>query len=171
MLIKYNESNVHAFPYVNAEALKRLKGPSKRGDKPIIQSPQDVVSLKPGWNEFPKAVWDQNKDHPAIKKMLKRGKIELMSHKAKVRVRGTNGKVKLVERVIGADDKPIRLKHFDIKMAVKLVKGTLNRDMLQRWLDEERRHLVKKALRKQIKPLLPGKSDDDEDDIEEEEFD
>lgn len=163
MFIRYNETNCHAFGHINAEALKSLKTPSKRGAKPIIQSPQDVVWLRPGWNEFPKEVWDQNKDHPVVKKMLKRGKIELMSYKTKVKVRGANGKLKLVERLVGADDKPVRLKYFDDKLSIKIVKQTLNRDMLQRWLDEERRHIVKKALRKQLKPLLPNKEDDDDD--------
>lgn len=99
--------------------------------------------------------------------MLKKGKIELLSYTAKVRVRTAAGKVKVVTRVIGQDDKPVKLKYFDEVTAMKIVKGTLNRDILQRWLDEERRHKVKKALRKQIKPLITQRDDEDDvDDIE-----
>lgn len=61
MLIKYNNTNVHALPYVNQTAGKQL-----------IQSPSDVKWLQPGWNEFPSEVWKQNEKHPQIKKMIEK---------------------------------------------------------------------------------------------------
>lgn len=165
MMIRYNESNVLAIPHINELALKQLKsGVKGKTSKPVVQTPQDILWLRPGWNEFPRVVWEQNKSNPLIQKLLKKGKIELLEHRAKVKVKTTSGKTKTVEKLIGADDKPIKLKYFDEPLAAKIVKQTLNRDMLQRWLDEERRHRVKKALRKQIKPLLPSRSGDDEDD-------
>jgi hypothetical protein len=40
--------------------------------------------------------------------------------------------------------------------------------MLQRWIDEENRHKVKRALTKQIEPLLNSESNDDDDEEDEE---
>ncbi|SRR5579875_2527930 len=155
MFIKYNGTNVHALPYIN------------KAQAHIMQSPQDVKWLRPGWNEFPKEVWEQNKEHPAIKKMLKKGTIELLNYKASLKVRDKkSGRLKKVVKMLGQDDKPIKLKHFDEPTALKIIKGTLNREILERWLDEERRHKIKRALRKQIKPLLPSMDDDDERDQE-----
>lgn len=158
MMIKYNETNVFSMARVDTSK-----------DAAIRQSPQDVHWLRPGWNEFPKEIWEQNKNHPLVKKFLTKGKIELLAVKAQVRVKDTKGKVKTVTRILGADDKPLRLKWLDEKLAIKIVLGTLNREMLQRWLDEEQRHRVKKVLRKQIKPLLaPEGDDEDGDDFEDE---
>jgi hypothetical protein len=168
MFIKYSGTNVHAMAQINETALKAMKKGAKTA---VIQTPQDVKWLRPGWNEFPKAVWEQNKNHPEILKMLKKGKIELFSAKAKVKVKDARGKIKIVERMVGMDDRPIRLRWFDEKLAMKLARETLNRDILQRWIDEETRHRVKKVLRKQIEPLLPSKEDDeDSDDWEDEEY-
>lgn len=151
MFIKYSGNNVHAMPYVNSTG------------KDLIQSPQDVQWFRPGWNEFPAAVWKQNEKNPQVQKMLQKGILEVFSQKVKVQVKDKkSGRVKTVEKVVGLDDKPIKLKYFDEKQSVEIVKGTLNREILQRWIDEERRHKVMKALRKQIEPLL-NKSQDDED--------
>jgi hypothetical protein len=160
MMIKYNGTNVFS--------MARISDAKKKGV--VAQSPEDVHWLRPGWNEFPKEVWEQNKSNPAIKKMLARKVIELFAVKAKIRVRSAStGKVRLVERELGTDDMPIKLKYLDEKLAIKIVLGTLNRDMLNRWLDEERRHRVKKAIRKQVKPLLATEEDDGDDDSYDEE--
>jgi len=173
MFIKYNGSNVHALPYINTLALKEMRNPSRK-NKTMIQSPQDVKWLRPGWNEFPRDAWEQNKENPAIQKMLKKGTIELLAHKAKIKVRTKDGKLKIVERMVGADDAPVRLRYFDEAMAINIAKGTFDRELLQRWMDEETRHKVKKVLGKQIEPLLNHASDDDDDednDVYEEDFD
>ena len=52
---------------------------------------------------------------------------------------------------------------FSAERAAEIVKQTWNRDMLQRWLDEETRHKVKRTLTKQIKPLLNESKDEDND--------
>ena len=162
MMIKYNGTNVHAMAQVN------------QAQGALVQTPQDVQWLRPGWNEFPKAVWEQNKNHPQHVKMIKKGMIEFLAIPALVPVRDAKtGKIKKVKRVVGADDRPVKLKYLDEKLAIKIVLSTLNRDILERWLDEEQRHKVKKVLRKQIKPLLSTSSEDDEDggeDVDEEEF-
>lgn len=169
MFIKWTETNVLAFPNINKTAIDQMKKSHRmKGSKPVVQTPAEVKWLRPGWNEFPTDVWEQNKDNPAIQKLIKAKKIELMSHKATITVRDKRtGKLKKVERMIGADDSPIRLKYFDEKTAIEVVKSAFDRDMLQRWEDEETRHKVKKALRKQIEPLLNTSEDkDDEDDTD-----
>lgn len=163
MMIKYNNTNVHALPYVT---MKPVTLKSKRtGKKRTImrvdenQSPSDIHWLRPGWNEFPKHIWEQNKAHPGIQKMIKTKMIEVMNEKVEVK----KGKKKVLVTV-GQDDEPIELKNFSVERAIEIVAGTLNRDILQRWIDEELRHKVKKALRKQIKPLLPEKKDEEDED-------
>ena len=160
MFIKYNGTNVHAFPLVTMKTV-RLKNKKTKKVRLVQkvdtnQSPQDVFWLRPGWNEFPKQVWEQNKENPGVKKMLKDGKIELMEAVVKTKVRTKAGKLKTVEKAIGQDDAEFRIKKLDEKMALAIIKDTFNREMLQRWLDEETRSRVKRALEKQINPLLPN---------------
>lgn len=163
MFIKYNDTNVHALPYVTYRQV-RLKN-KKTGKARLVkrvdttQSPQDIQWLRPGWNEFPSHIWEQNKDHPGIKRMIDEGKIEIMSEKIQVK----EGK-KLVTKIIGQTDEEVSLKHFTETRAIAIVKGTLNRDILERWLDEETRHKVKRALKKQVEPLINKTSDDEDSD-------
>ena len=162
MFIKYNDTNVHALPHVTMKTVK-LKN-KKTGKVRFVervdhgQSPQDIQWLRPGWNEFPSHVWEQNKEHPGIKKMLKDKKIELLNETVVV----VEGKKK-IKKVVGMDDEEISLKLFSEARAIEICKDTLNRDILQRWIDEETRHKVKRALIKQIKPLLNEPADKDED--------
>lgn len=155
MYIKYNGTNVHALTYSSETDLK------------MNQSPQEVVGLLPGWNEFPKKIWEQNKNAPSIQKMLKKGTIELMEDKVTVRMKDKKtGKVKAVKKVVGTDDRKIKLTWFDVARAVEIAKNTYHRDTLQRYLDEENRHPVKRALEKQIKPLLNDEAPDADEDWE-----
>ena len=161
MFINYRNTNVHSIPFVKSRAvtLKNKKTGKKRTVQQIEmnQSPNDIHRLMPGWNEFPKHVWDQNKDHPSIQKMIKDKTIEVLHEEVTVKL----GK-KSIKRVIGMDDEPINLRDFSETRATQLVKETLNRDILQRWLDEETRHKVKRALTKQIEPLLNSKQDNED---------
>lgn len=161
MFIKYNDTNVHALPYVTMIPRKiRNKRTGKVRTEMKVdtnQSPQDIQWLRPGWNEFPKHIWEQNKENPSVKKMLAEGKIELLSETITVSM----GKKK-VTKTIGMDDEPVNLKDLSETKSIELVKGTLNRDILQRWLDEETRHKVKRALSKQIEPLLNKTNENDD---------
>lgn len=160
MFIKYNETNVHAMPHVKMKTvrLKNKKTGKVRTEQRIDASlaPQDIKWLRPGWNEFPREVWEQNKSNPGIKKMIADGKIELLAEK----VVTTVGKKK-VTKIIGQDDEEVSLRDFSEVRALQIVKDTLDRDILQRWLDEETRHKVKRALSKQIKPLLNSEKEED----------
>lgn len=162
MFIKYNDTNVHAIPNIKTKSV-RMKN-KKTGKIRVVeklvgnQSPQDIKWLRPGWNEFPSDLWNKTKDHPGIKKMLAEKKIELLNETVVV----TEGKKK-VKKVIGQDDEEVSLRFLSELKSIEIVKGTLNRDILQRWLDEETRHKVKRALSKQIEPLLNNTKSDDED--------
>ena len=152
MMIKYNGTNVHALGHMQPEANRQAMGPP------------DISFLRPGWNEFPKTIWAQYQEHPDIKKMLKKGKLEVMAEKVVV-----NKGAKKVTKVIGQDDKKIKLMELPEAKALQVAKGTFDRDLLQRWLDEETRHLVKRALTKQIEPLLGGESESEASEEEAEE--
>lgn len=52
--------------------------------------------------------------------------------------------MKTKEVILGQDDRPLKLKWLDEKTAIVMAQGMFNRDTLQRWLDEEVRHKVKK---------------------------
>lgn len=163
MFIQYNNTNVHALPYLQYKTV-RVKN-KKTGKVKMVQkistnqSPQDIQWLKPGWNEFPKAVWDQNKDHPQIKKMIAKGKIVVMNETVTITQAG-----KKVKKLVGQTDESVKLKWFDPTRAKEIVKKTLDREILQRWLDAETRSPVKRALEKQIKPLISQPKDEDEGD-------
>jgi hypothetical protein len=162
MMIKWNESRLHAIPYVSMKAvtLKNKKTGKKRTEMRVdgSQSPQDIKWLRPGWNEFPRHIWEQNKNHPQLMKFMKEKTIELMDDVVTIK----EGKKKIVKHV-GQDDEEVSLKWFTDSRAIEIVKGTLNREILQRWMDEETRHKVKRALTKQIEPLLnPQKKDEDD---------
>lgn len=167
MFIQYNGNNVHALPYLTYRPKKLT---NKRTGKSTTvmkldtnQAPQDIKWLRPGWNEFPKAIWEQNKDHPQIQHMLKKKLIVLMAEKVAI-IKGGKKMTKLV----GPEDEKVRLRWFETARAVEIVKGTYDREMLQRWEDEETRHRVKKAIKKQLEPLMASPEDKDEDDDQDE---
>jgi hypothetical protein len=168
MFIHYKGTNVHAFPLVQTKLKKfTSKKTGKKYTKEVIvgsQSPQDVYSLRPGWNEFPKNVWDQNKNNPGIVKMIEKKKIVVLNETIIVK----EGK-KNVKKVIGQDDEPIDLMLLTIERSLKIIKDTYNPAILSRWLDEDSRHKVKQAITKQIKPLINEAKDDDSEDEEEDE--
>lgn len=138
MFIKYNGKNIHALGHIDEDPKK------------VVSGPQAIHWFRPGWNEFPSNIWKMYEKHPEIVKMLEDKKIELLNEKTTVQ----KGKKKVTVH-LGMNDEPIELKDFSEQVAIKIVKETYNRDMLQRWEDEENRHKVKRALVEQIKPLLP----------------
>lgn len=149
MFIHYSGTNVHSMGLVNSTQMK------------MNQSPQEVRWLQPGWNEIPTKIWDQNKTNPTIKNMLTRGVIKILPDQVQVKFKKA-GKITKKKLAIGEHDKPIALSLFEEKRAIEIVKDTYNRDILQRWEDEETRIKVRKALNKQLAPLLPSESDDDQ---------
>jgi len=124
MFIKYGGTNVHSLPYVTQKAvtLRNKKTGKTRTEMRVDSrhSPQEVHWLRPGWNEFPSHIWEQNKAAPSIQAMLKDGTIELMKERTKVKDPKTG---KLVEKIIGADDREISLSFFDDKKAIDIVKS------------------------------------------------
>lgn len=162
MFIHYKDTNVHALPYITYKT-KRFK--NKKTGKVTVkqvldltQSPQDIKWLRPGWNEFPSNIWEQNKENPGIKAMIAKGMIEIFDPKKAGMKKG---------KTLGPDAE-IHLTDLAEPAALKIAKQTWDRDLLQRWVDEETRHKVKRALLKQIEPLLPSeksKDDDDGDDV------
>jgi hypothetical protein len=134
MMIKYNGVNIHA--------MADFKGA------------MSIHGLRPGWNEFPQHVWEQNKDNDTIKKFLEDGTIELMAEKVVVQ----EGKKKTT-KILGIDDNELRLTELPEHKAIKVAKDTFNREILQRWIDEETRHKVKRALVDQLDSVVNPKQD------------
>jgi hypothetical protein len=135
MLIKYNKNNVHALGSFDGKTINWLS---------------------PGWNEFPSDIWKIYENDKEIQRMLADKQIELLEEKI---ITG-KGKNKTVE-IIGKSDEELHLSKLPEAKAIELIKGTLNRKMLERWIDEEVRHKVKRALVEQLKPLLPEEEKQD----------
>lgn len=133
MFIQYNKNNIHALGTPDGKEIK---------------------FLRPGWNEFPSNIFKLYEKDPEILRMIADKIIVLMNEKVTV----NQGKKK-VTKVIGQDDEEIVLKDFSDSKAVEVVGGTLNKDLLQRWDDEENRHKVKRALAAQLKKLSPESED------------
>lgn len=127
MFINWKNNNVHAFGSVDGKTIKWLR---------------------PGWNEFPSELFKQYENDAEVKRFISEGKLEILAEKV-----GT-GKTK---KTIGLDDKPIDLKELTEAKSIEIIKNTFNRELLQRWIDEENRSKVKRALEEQIKPLMPDK--------------
>lgn len=130
MLIKWNKSNIHAFGSYDGK---------------------QINFLRPGWNEFPSAIFELYKNDTEVLRFIKNKTLELMAEK--VTLKTSSGKK--VTKVIGQGDDELSLKDLSEEKAIEIVKGTFNRELLQRWTDEENRHKVKRELDKQTKPLLP----------------
>lgn len=168
MMIKYNGTNVHALPdlrYVE----KRIKN-KKTGKVRIVrtvdinQTPQDVHWLRPGWNQFPARVFEQHREHPAIKSMIEKGTIEFLPADLK------NAKGKTVKLAAATTDAEFNLADVNEKSAIEIGKATFDRELLQRWIDEESRPKVRRALEKHFDKTFGTKKDmpDDEDGDEDE---
>ena len=151
MLIRYNGTNIHALGHLGSPGAA------------ATQAPMSIHPLRPGWNEFPKEVWDQYQNDPEIQKWIKEGKLELMAEKVVVK----DGRKKST-KIIGTTDDELNIMDLPEAKAIEVVKATYNREMLQRWIDEENRHKVKRVLTKQIEPLLNSESNDDDDEEDEE---
>lgn len=115
---------------------------------------QDIKWLQPGWNEFPDRIWDLHSKDKEILQMIEDGHLEFKTE--------TVGKGKKAKTTfLGEGDKEVRLMDMDDeKKIVEIIKGTFNEKLLVRWLDEENRHKVKRALDAQIKSLHPEEKKD-----------
>jgi len=136
MLLKYNRPNVHTIP-------------SHDGRR--------SYTLRPGWNQIPKDHWESLKKDPELNRFVEERILEVSDFKKESK-RGS----KTVSKSVGHDDAPIILKELKESEAIRLVKDTFDREQLQVWLDAETRTKVKRALEKQIKPLLPGSQEEGE---------
>jgi hypothetical protein len=111
----------------------------------------DLFVLRPGWNEFPAEIFELHKNDPEIKAWIKSGDIVISDVKVGA------GK-KAID--LGAQDVEVHLAEIkDEKKCIEIVNGTFNRDLLQRWIDEETRSKVKRALSARMKDLFEKKDD------------
>lgn len=94
-----------------------------------------TILLMPGVNTPKKEEWDKVKTNPIVKQMIEDGKIEVVEAE----------KADSEEKEVSTS---LALLH--VKTAEKLVKETLNRDILKTWLSTEKRPSVLKALNEQL---------------------
>jgi hypothetical protein len=97
--------------------------------------------FQPGWNEFPADIWKQYEKNDDIIDGLENKLFEVYKSPGK--------KTPLLAEEFNVKD-------MDEKTAISVVTSTWVRPLLQRWQDEETHHKVKRALDKQLKPLMPG---------------
>lgn len=95
------------------------------------------IDFLPGVNEVDAKKWAEVEKHPLVKVRLEEGILQVLSE-------GGKGKA--------AD---ISLANFKEKEAVKLVKETVSKPLLEKWLDDEKRSAVKQALQEQLDEIAP----------------
>ena len=137
MFIQYNRPNNHVLT-------SYTPGLAPGG---VMAMPEQHV-LRPGWQEFPKRMYDLYKDDPEMKAMVKSGAVVISD----VIIAGEGKKAPKV--ALGQADVEVQLTKIEEKKAQEIVAGTFNRELLQRWLDEENRSKVKRALEKRMKDLF-----------------
>jgi len=98
-----------------------------------------TMILKPGINEMSDKDWAKMKDHQKFKKMLEDGDMEV--------VKKDNEKSKSGGEVAS------NLAEMKASDATKVVEQTLDKELLESWLEGEERVTVQRALDKQLKKL------------------
>lgn len=88
----------------------------------------DAVLLKPGVNEVESSKWDRVKDHPVVKWRIENGVL-----------------------LVKDGSKPIS--DMPAGEAVKLVKATVDADLLERWRRDDPRRSVRDAIDSQLDKL------------------
>lgn len=95
------------------------------------------LEFLPGVNEVDPKKWAEVEKHPLVKVRLEEGILQVLSE---------GGKGKSAE---------VSLASFKDKEAVKLVKETVSKPLLEKWLAEEKRSAVKQALQEQLEEIAP----------------
>jgi hypothetical protein len=112
--------------------------PSKRlveYARPNLLNVADLFVLKPGMNEVPEDLWE------------KAQKIELV-------------RIMVEEEILkpGEGPAPVDLSTLKPAAAVTLVKKTVDRVLLERWFDAEKRKPVLEAIQAQVEAITPDKA-------------
>lgn len=116
-----------------------------------VMAQPEIHVLRPGWQEFPKHIYDMHKDDKMFKEMVKKGDIVVSD----VKVGAGKKAVALAEADVEVHLSEIK----DEKKCIEIVKGTFNRELLQRWLDEETRSKVKRAINERVKEVYGKKEE------------
>ena len=116
--------------------------------------------IKPGTNFFEKDAeerWATIRSHSAVKKewarYLDEGSMRETVTRKEVLTPKSQAKGKKGKDVAHDDATPGSLEEFDQKMAVDIVQGAADADILAEWLDNEKRPNVKAAIQKQLKAV------------------
>lgn len=96
-----------------------------------------AIDFLPGVNEVDPKKWAEVEKHPLVKVRLEEGILQVLSE-------GGKGKP--------AD---VSLASFKEKEAVKLVKETVSKPLLEKWLADEKRGSVKDAIKAQLDEIAP----------------
>jgi hypothetical protein len=112
--------------------------PSKRlveYTRPNLMNVADLFVLKPGINEVPEDLWQ------------KAQKVELV-------------RLMVDEDILkpGEGPAPVDLSTLKPAAAVTLVKKTVDRELLERWFDAEKRKPVLEAIQAQVEAITPDKT-------------
>lgn len=132
MLINNKTARAQA---IGVQVKKLEKGDTKLGDNQC-----KLIRLVPGVNEITDADWKALKAHPQIKKQIDAGDLEVVTEKDR-------------------DDKDVEKDGGDANLpgkagdAVKAVNKCWDKDLLEKWLENENRPSVVKAINKQLKNL------------------
>lgn len=115
----------------------------------------EIFSLRPGWQEFPKGVFEAHLEDPEVQQLIKDKHIVISD----VVIQEKQGK-KTVKVELGKADVEVHLVAIkEEKKCLEIIAGTFNRELLQRWIDEENRSKIKRALEKRMKDVFDPKTE------------
>ncbi len=115
----------------------------------------EAIKLLPGMNEVEDKTWKQVEEHPAVKKHIEMGNLELVDRPSDDNKKAREG-----------------LAMFDVGASKKLVKKTYDKVLLGKWKEKEERQAVLASIDEQLKYIEEStkpvkkdeeKPDDDED--------
>jgi hypothetical protein len=146
MIVNYNRAGVWIIQYG-----KMVDAP-KDADGKSIQEKVFVgegIKLVPGLNTIRDAVWADISKYPDVAEALENGLLSIVEDKAPA-----NAKKKEAPENETIED----LSKYDVKKAVSVVDGQMEKEVLVQWRKKEKRPTVLKAIKDQIEKVAQADS-------------
>lgn len=136
MIVNFKRANVWIIQHGKMiDAPKDAEG--KQIQKQIFQG--QAVKIIPGLNTVEDPIWNDIKEYPDVKAALSSGDLEIVEDSKPA---GSKSK--------GNDNGIVSLAGMDVKKAISVVEGQMEKDALAAWKKGEKRPQVLKAIKDQL---------------------
>lgn len=107
----------------------------------------EYISLQAGANmDFPEEIWEQIKDYPVVKNLLRYGALRLVSKE----------EVKDMEPENDLPPVPTGIDQVSIPDAMTMIEDSFEPEQLKSWLNKETRIKVRNAINKRLEAIAQG---------------